>query len=81
MAIWLIFLVCSLNVSGDSIRYSGEFLSGPHTGHECCPHMSCGDFSEVYIKLCNLSLQGFEKEAVLIFSVCKSEMWENNWKC
>lgn len=32
MAIWLIFLVCSLNVSGDSIRYSGEFLSGPHTG-------------------------------------------------
>lgn len=40
--------------------------------------MNCGDFSEVCIRLPSFSLQGFGKEAVLIFSDSKSEEGEKN---
>ena len=66
MAIGEIFLVCSLNVSGDLC----ECLTLQK--HKNSPYMSCcGDFTEVYIKLSSFSLQG-KKES--LFLVTSSQM-------
>lgn len=48
--------------------------------HKDCPYTSCCDFYDIYVKLSNFSLHGFEKMAVLILNDSKSEGWEKNCK-
>lgn len=72
MGIRQIFLVCSMNVSGD-------FSEWPHrNGHRICPHISCcGDLPEVYIKS---SWHGFQKRAVLVSQWFLVKRVGENWK-
>lgn len=58
-----------------------NFLNGPHSNKDCVNMSSCGAFSEIYMKLSSVSLQGFGKMAVFVLSDSKSKKWgEREWK-
>lgn len=82
VVIWQVFLIYSLNVSGDLIRCSGELSEWPtkQKAERWSTMSCCGNVSKVDIMLSSFNLQGFGKEAFFIFSHSKSEGWEKNWK-
>lgn len=58
-----------------------NFLNGPHSNKGCLNTSSCGAFSEIYMKLYNVSLQSFGKMTVFVLSDSKSKKWgERKWK-
>lgn len=60
----MIFLVYSLNVSGNVTGCSGELSEWPTQEHEGCLYMISCDFTEVCVKFSSVSVQGFRKRAV-----------------